>query len=391
MGNMFGSKQDGLEVRVCQAEHLTMLMLSERPFCFLRMGDMELVYLLSHQEGRTESLEYGDGPLAGTQGFGCPGLGSQYYERLRKAYEEADYVEYHEKNWPNEHLLPRLKLNRNPASEQNTGKETSLVFLTWAERELKRYCQGRRIGFVGAEARLLEFLSHSEEFKSVAKYYWPDTATIFFHQARNDGRNLDANLDIVKEDLRGFVLENQIDTLFISLGGGAKIIGYELSRELNICCFDFGAMTRAFTYSGCDGNRVARSPHNPFLFRLSFGVYMDAMEKAFPNLKPQELLAKTHGQIISEVVKKEVGWTFASSEYDFNSENLKYFNTALALYQKRYRKLFDLSPETKRERAGFLHFCGTHRLSLEGRIFLVFFKAKKCIRMILSGTKNLRR
>ena len=381
-GSMFGCKQEGLDARVRQAEYLTQLMKTRRPFCFLRMGDMELVYLLSHQEGRTESLEYGDGPLAGTQGFGCPGLGSQYHERLRKAYEEADYVDYHEKNWPNEHLVPRLKLNRNPASEQNTGKETSLVFLTWAERELKRYCQGRRIGFVGAEARLLELLSHSEEFKSVAKDYWPDTATIFFHQARNDGRNLDANLDIVKEDLRSFVLENQIDSLFISLGGGAKIIGYELSRELNICCFDFGAMTRALTYSGCDGNRVARSPHNPFLYRISFGLYMDAMEKAFPNLKPEELLAKTHGQIISEIVKKEVGWTYASSEYDFNSQNLNKFKNAFASYQKRYRKLFDLSSETKRERAGFLHFCGTHRLTLEGLIFMAKFKSKLLFRNI---------
>lgn len=100
-GNMFGNKQDGLEKRVSKAQYLTLLMQTHRPFCFLRMGDMELVYLLSHQYGRTEALEYGDGPTAGTQGFGCPGVGSRYYHRLRKAYEEAEYVDFHEKNWLN--------------------------------------------------------------------------------------------------------------------------------------------------------------------------------------------------------------------------------------------------------------------------------------------------
>jgi hypothetical protein len=34
--------------------------------------------------------------------------------------------------------------------------------------------------------------------------------------------------------------------------------------------FDFGAMIRAFTHSGCDGNRTPRSPHSPFFFRIQF-------------------------------------------------------------------------------------------------------------------------
>ena len=156
---------------------------------------------------------------------------------------------------------------------------------------------------------------------------------------RDDGRKLDANLDLVKEDLRKFVKENQLDTLFLSLGGGAKILGYELSRELRICCFDFGAMTRALTYSGCDGNRFARSTHSPFLFRIPFETHMDALEKAFPNLAPAELLAKAHGQLLLEVMKKEVGWTFASWEFDFSRENVSAFRRAFKAYRKRYRRL----------------------------------------------------
>ena len=48
---------------------------------------------------------------------------------------------------------------------------------------------------------------------------------------------------------------------------------------------------------------------------------MDALEQAFPNLTPAELLAKAHGQLLLEVMKKEVGWTFASWEFDFSEEN----------------------------------------------------------------------
>jgi hypothetical protein len=345
---------------------------------------MELIYLLSHQNGRTESLEYGDGPLAGAQGFGNPGLGTKHAARLWHAYEQADYVDFHEKNWPNEHLVARLQLNREDGLYRNPDKESSLLFLTWVETELKTYCEGRRVGFAGAEACLLELLSETAEFKQAAVDCWPEHAEIFFHQARNDGRNLDEHLDLVKEDLRKFVMNHQIDTLFISLGGGAKIIGFELSRELGICCFDFGAMTRGLTYSGCDGNRVARSPHSPFLYRLPFGVYMDALEQAMPNLAPAELLAKAHGQLILEVMRKEVGWTFASWEYDFSHENRSAFHLAYQIYRKRFYSIFKATRETRLERAAFLHFCGTHKLTWEGRLFMASFHSKSVLARLLA-------
>jgi hypothetical protein len=251
------------------------------------------------------------------------------------------------------------------------------VFLTWTEKEFKEYCKGRRIGFAGAEARLLELLSQSSEFKQAAVNYWPSSAQIFYHQVRNDGRDLDSNLDLVKGDLRVFVQQHAVDTLFLSLGGGAKILGYELSRELGICCFDFGAMIRALTYSGCDGNRLARSTHSPFLFRIPFETHMDALEKAFPTLTPAELLAKAHAQLLLELMKKEVGWTSASWEFDFSPENVSNFRKAFKQYRQRYGKLFNSSPAAKIERAGFLHFCGTHGLTFEGRVFLLLFHVKR--------------
>jgi hypothetical protein len=388
---MFGSKGDGYAERLTEARRLTGMIDVQRPFCFLRLGDVELRYLLTYQSNQLDELvrsDYDDGPLSGTQGCGNPGLSPKYAERLLRAYEGADYLDFHDKNWPNEHLVPRLVLRRAPGSYNNPTKEASLVFLTWTESEFKQYCQDRRVGFAAAEARLLELLSETPEFKQAATDYWPERAEIFYHQVRNDGRNLDANLDQVKEDLREFVKEHRLDTLFLSLGGGAKILGYELSRELGICCFDFGAMIRAFTYSGCDGNRVARSPHSPFLFRIPFQTHMDALERAFPNLTLAELLAKAHGQLLLEVLKKQVGWTFASWEFDFSEENVSAFRRGFEEYRQRYRKLFNSSSAAKTERVGFLHFCGTHRLTLEGRLFLMMFRAKGFVRRCLSRSSQ---
>ena len=385
-GSPFGEKEHGYDARLAQAKLLSEQMRTRRPFCFLRMGDMELGYLLAKQNNRLDEVQLGTGPISGTQAFGNPGLSAKHAQRLLRAYEGADYVDFHEQNWPNEYLVPKLDLRRAPGSYHNLTKETSLVFLTWTEKEFKQYCQDRRIGFAAAEARLLELLAQTPEFRQAAADYWPDSTQMFYHQVRKDGRDLDANVDLIKQDLRGFAKEHRLDTIFLSLGGGAKMLGYELSRELGICCFDFGAMIRALTYSGCDGNRAARSTHSPFLFRLPFETYMDALEQAFANLTPAELLAKAHGQLLLELMKKEVGWTSPSWDFDFNEENLSAFGDAFQAYRKRYCKLFRSSSATKMERAGFLHFCGTHGLTLEGRLFLFVFHVKGFLRRCFRQT-----
>ena len=52
---------------------------------------------------------------------------------------------------------------------------------------------------------------------------------------------------------------------------------------------------------------------------------MGALEKAFPNLTPAEVLAKAHGQLLLELLKKEIGWTSVSWEFDFSRENMSAF------------------------------------------------------------------
>jgi len=110
-----------------------------------------------------------------------------------------------------------------------------------------------------------------------------------------------------------------------------------------------------------------------------------------PNLSATELLAKVHGQLLLEVLKKEVGWTFASWEFDFSAENVAAFHKAFKEYRGRYSKLFNVSPATKMERAGFLHFCGTHGLTLEGRLFLMAFRAKEIVRAVTDRIHNKNR
>src|SRR5947207_12103045 len=67
-GSVFGNKESGYDARVAQAKLLSELMRGRRPFCFLRMGDMELAYLLAEQSNRLSEIEFGPGPTSGTQG-----------------------------------------------------------------------------------------------------------------------------------------------------------------------------------------------------------------------------------------------------------------------------------------------------------------------------------
>lgn len=389
-GPLFGSKEVGKEKRAAEARKISKLMAERPEFCFLRMGDSELRLLLSLQFEREDELvekHFSDGPFGGTISFGNPGLSRKHLRRLWTAYENADYVDFHEGNWPNEHLVPLLKIERPPGTHRNPDKDSSLVFFAWLENEFREYCQGKNVGFVGAEAKMLELLLNEREFPKIVEKIWPFSAKAYFHQARDNGRNLDSNLDLVKDDVRKFILENKLDTVFISLGGGAKIIAYELSRELKVRFFDFGSLTRALTYSGSGGNRFSRSMHYPYLHRVPFPIYMRCLERAIPNLAPEELLAKAHGQLIQEVVKKEYGWSHVAWEFDFNSENISIFQKSFRTYKKSYCHLFKRSRTAKKERADFLHFCGKYQLTFEGRAFFALFQVKQKLKHILKSIK----
>ena len=372
-----------MEQRKQEARRITEAM-KKRPFAFLRLGDMDLTLLLASGDDNSGEAEITDGAVGGTKPYGNPGIGLRHAARFCNAFQNADYVDFHQLLWINEQLLPQLKLNRSDKLLCNPTKETSYILPTWLETEFKTYCENKKIGIAGAEASLLQILFKQSGYKQIAENYWSSSATVFFHQVRNNGKNLNNNLDLIKEDLCQFIQENQIDTLFLALGGGAKILCYELSQELNICAVDCGAMLRMLTYSGSDGNRATRSTHTPFLFRIPFNLYMDCLERAIPDLEPATLLAKAHAQLILELQKKEVGWTHAAREYDFSSQNLDFFQESFKDYKQRYQSLFQHNIGTKKERKDFLHFCGEHGLTLEGRLFYLIFKIKVIINTIIT-------
>jgi hypothetical protein len=349
---------------------------------------MDLALLLAAQDGQcSPEFTLNEKVLTGTSPSGAPGISVRHAQRLLQALENSDYVDYHERLWPVGVLLPRLHLNPKAGQTRNPDLETSYILLAWMEHEFHGYCSRQRVGFVGAEAAVLSHLSRSSVFRQAASI-WPQDIQAFFHQPRSNGAELDRNLDGIKEDLRAFVSSNEIDTLFISLGGGAKILCYELAKELNIRCIDFGAMLRGLCYLGSDGNRAGRSTHYPFYHRLDFDVVMEAIENAFPDLAPEFLLAKAHAQMILEVQQMELGWTHGNTEIDYSRDAAMAFRNTGNKLRKRYGRLFRANPNTKIERKRFLHFCGTHRLTLGGRFFLAWFKVKSQMAKIISNSKT---
>jgi hypothetical protein len=352
-------------------------------FSFVRLGDGDLILLLAWQEGRSGTLDREGPQIGGAAARQNRAISLRHAERLHRAIERASYVDFYDRIWPNSELLPRLHLSRPAGSYRNPDAETSVIIMTWLEFEFKEYCRGQRIGIMGAEAGLLQELMRDPSFHDASRQYWPVDSEIHILRPRDDGRNLDNNLDLVADDLRQWIRAKRLDTVFLSLGAAAKILCVELADELGVSFFDFGAMLRALTYSGSPGNLAFRGTHLPFLFRVPFVTWCKAMERVWPDLKPQEKLAKVHAQLILEVQEKEVGWTHASWEYDFSKENVAHFKESFREYKRRYRHLFNHSAITRKERADFLHFCGTHKLTWEGRLFMAKFHAKGIVRRCL--------
>lgn len=359
------------EERRAEALRLQRLLETNKAFSFIRIGDFEFALLEDGQDpiGKDKAWD-----IAGTEPRGSTGLDGRHREDLIDAICQADFVDFLDLNWP-EGFEPLVRY-RAMAKAACSSYRASYILGTWMEHHFKEYCRGRRVLFCGAEAPILENLCKDPEYlKAAEELFEPGEGTIFL-RPREDGRNLANNLDGIREDIIDCVRQNRIDTVFLSLGAGAKILCVDLARELGIHAIDFGVFMRALCYSGSDGNRAARSTHSAFLFRVPFLTYMQAVEKAFPNLKPEEILAKAHAQLLIEIQKKEFGWSHDSVELEFSEQNIKAFKKSFKSYKRHYRGIFKHSQQTRRERLNFLHFCGKNRLSFEGKIFYIKFNIK---------------
>lgn len=336
-------------VRRMAAMRLSSLMREVRPFSFVRVGDMELGLLLAEQNGHrigwSESNFNELNSCATT--WGHPGIDMELVPRLRAAYEGATYVDFGERIWMNRALVPLLKLRRPDGSLRNFGEDDSHVFMDWFRYEFKKYCEGRRILFVGSEAGLLRELFSMPEYRVLAADYLSGNSEYFFQE---ESATSSSALEGIKMRIIRSISEYRIDTLFICLGGAAKILCKEISEENKICAFDAGSAMRALSFAASEGQSGVLTTHHPFLIHVPFGVHMDAVQLAWPKMSIVRLLVKAQCQVLRELCEQNVGESSAMLECMSSASvaRLTFFEHALKEYYTRYRALEVVNTDTQR-------------------------------------------
>lgn len=380
-----------------ECKRITNLMTRQRPFSFLRLGDMELRLLIASQKGEVdqwcEEVTRRERESS-VHAFGHPGLIPAYVNRLRSAYENCTYLDYQHANPTNRELLSEWKSARAQGAHSNPGSHVSELLLDWTQYEFRSYVESRSCLFVGAEAQLLQCLLGFDSYRVASRNYWPDKVTAHFYQTGDVGDNLDR----LKDDIRNVILTQKIDTVFISLGGGAKILAYELAKEMNVAFFDFGSAMRGLTYSGSDGHKFMRASHYPFFFRIPFRIWMNALDEAMPNLSERQRLIKAHAQLALEVVRKEEGWTYPSewisSEFiDLSSDNLRAFWRSYRDYRNEFDHGGPRSAESLHEIDQFDRWRRYQGIGIDGKVTKFIFKCKTQYRRMilpLSGRTTAR-
>jgi hypothetical protein len=373
-----------------ECARISALMSADRPFSFLRLGDMELMFLVACQNQHSvhwQNMAASESELvSSTIAFGHPGLGPQHAGRLQRAYERCSYLDFHDGWRVNAQHLQNWKHDRLPGLHRNPGPEVSQLFFDWLRYEFFGYVQERRCLFVGAEAGVLRELCSDPIYRQVASSYWPANANpVFFPETRRVGDCLDD----IKRDVSAAIADNDVDTAFISLGGASKILCYELSEEHKITTFDFGSLMRGLTYSGSDGHNFFRTTHYPYYFRVPFDTYMGALQRAISGLSPEKLLAKAHAQLALELIRKEVAWSYASEWGGddcllLDQENRKHFWDAYSIYCRKYRVLGQHDRKAAEQILEFESWRRHLGLGLDGKVHRFSFTAKVAARKALA-------
>jgi GT-D fold-like domain len=374
--------------RRVECERVSNLMVETRPFSFLRLGDMELAFLIASQQGCTvgwqEMAQSDQEIVSSTAALGHPGLKLEHASRLQTSYERCSYLDFHDGNRAVKRELPKWKCNRAPGRDRNPGAQASELFLDWLKYEFFKYVQWRRCLFVGAEAGILRELLTDPIYRRISANYWPTNVEPVVLVTGRIG----ADLDRIKDDISRIIRKEKIDTAFISLGGAAKILCYELAEEHNIATFDFGSLIRGLTYSGSDGHSFVRATHYPYYFRVPFDVYMAALHRAMPGLPAEKILAKAHAQLALELIRKEEGWTWPSEWVgddclDLGRENRRHFWNAYAIYLKKYKVLAKENKKAAEQVTEFDRWRKYVGLGLDGKLHRMSFNAKVATRKTL--------
>lgn len=342
------------EKRRMAAAELTQHLESTPGACYLRLGDGELRFLLDAQNHRLDVTSINNFSHLRPSleiSFGSPSLMEKDVARLLSAYENASWLDRYEKAPFCRDHIGELKLNRSPDKRSNPTPETSCIHLDWAWYEMRDYLTRHRSLFCSAESALLQALLQTREYHSIAARFWPEEASLFFLQPRRDGKFLSEDLDQIKADISALIDQHHIDTLFLGLGGAAKIIGAELAAEKGVRAIDCGGLLRSLTYSGSDGHATWRSTHHPFTIRVPFGVFMQSLQKAHPAIDPVTLISKAHNQLCLEMIRKIPLEDSTCDLHDISAfsptkQNRQYFFESYAAYRRHYYPWARKHPET---------------------------------------------
>ena len=368
------------------AARFTALMEQQRGFSFLRLGDGELRFLLEAQENVELTERRGLRPSCEIA-YGSPAVTRKDYDRLLKSYERCSVIDLHRDLPYNRAHLARLRWRRAPEAIGTASSGAVGLLFTWLHHEFRSYLTRHRVVICGAEASLLRELLTDPEYRRIAASYWPEGANVTFVQPRRDGRNVSEDLDAIKDDLTEAIRDHRADTVFVSLGGGAKILCYELAAELGVCAIDCGSALRALTYSGSDGQSLWRASHHPFLFRVPLDVYLPALQRAYPGIDPMTLIAKAHAQLCLDLQRKVLLQSVTSDAndgamFDPSSENLRTFAESFAWYRRSVLPIARINPEAAVLVSEFAHWRRKHGLGWDGRLFRMGLAVKALGRRI---------
>lgn len=313
---------------------------------FLRMGDGELKFLLESQAGSRSDNDYPieSHPSLGSGVKGAAANRVSDYDRVLQAYENCDYLDLHLHIPSVRDRLPLLKWNRRQDGWQSEGTDDSRILPRWFFMHFYDYVAEHKCLFCAGESPLQEALLQDPGYRRRAMKVWPETYKADFLPLPNFGRNLSRDYDEILQRVASAIQENNYDTVFIGASGLAKPLCVEISNRYSVKALDIGSILRAMTYSATAGDATWPANHNPYYFSVPLSVYMKATRKAYPHLKPYELIAKANAQLCFDLIRGEPGKSYrtsATKSLPANDKKLKEFKENYRYYIK------ELVPEFK--------------------------------------------
>jgi hypothetical protein len=381
--------------RIAAARELTELLENRRSFSYVRLGDGEIFWLRHVQAGKAppKYRYFENKPTSVEVTMSTSGLEARHCHRFVEALENCTYLDYCDSNPNVRNTLHLVKFDRDPTLLRSRSEALSNILFEWTYYEMRDYVRRHRCLIAGAESALLRELWTDPNYRRLAEPFLPPDADLIFHQVRDDGRNYSENLDLIECDLAELAKEEGIDTIFLSLATGAKIVCYELARRTEVRAIDFGSFSRALAYAGSPGYQSHRSLHNPFLFRVPFETYMSALERAHPELTPAMRVSKAQAQLALEVQDlRPLRFNSADTVTGMVSitrDRIDAFKDELHAYRRRFRRAIRTDAEVRKLDSEFNRWRRKRGIGLDGQLFLLLVKTKGLCRRAMQVCRLL--